>query len=189
VHVAPPAPGLAAATVDPALLAGDAVIPKGLEQDSGTFLATLPAGLIPSQFPAYAARVCGERPYCKFMAWGSKAETPPSLPVTPGQQRTMAFSYLRDQAYGFDKALWNCAVFKGLAPNQCMKAQLSITMAPVPPADMKYDATPGSVLRAIAGAPTKPAGPDPLTGVRRKSAEPAPMVEQPKVEPTPAPKE
>jgi spore germination cell wall hydrolase CwlJ-like protein len=180
--------------VDPALLATDAVIPKGLEQDSGTFISTLPTGLIPSQLPAYAARVCGDRPYCKFMAWSSKAETPGGLPVTPGQQRTMAFSYLRDQAYGFDKALWNCTIYKGLAPNQCMKAQLSITMAPVPPADMKYDSSPGSVLRAIAGAGRerpKVTEPDPLTGIRRKVAEPASMsgtaVPAPKATPTPVP--
>jgi spore germination cell wall hydrolase CwlJ-like protein len=182
VHGSPMETENAPVGLDPALLASDAVIPKGLEQDSSTFLATLPAGLIAAQFPAYAARVCGERLYCKFMAWGSKADTPPALPVTPGQQRTMAFSYLRDRAYGFDKALWNCTVYKGLAPSQCMKAQLSITMAPVPSGELKYDSAPGSVLRAIAGGQLKadrPAEPDPLTGVRRKAAEPAPMVEQP----------
>jgi hypothetical protein len=182
-----------AAVIDPALL-GDAVIPKGLEQDSGSFLVTLDPRLVPAQFPVLAAKTCSERPYCKFMAWSSKAATPATLPVTPQQQRVMSFSYLRDRAYGFEKALWNCTEYKGLQPNQCMKAQLAITMAPVPPADMKYDSTPGSVLRAIAGAsapPIRPTGPDPLTGVRRKAepAAPVPMLgNTTAVEPRPAAK-
>lgn len=175
-----------AAGLDPAALTGDVVMPKGLDADSGSFLVTLDPKLSQDQFPALAARVCGERPYCKFMAWTKKAETPAMLPVSPQQQRTMAFSYLRDRAYGFEKALWNCALYPGLPNTQCMKAQLSITMAPVPPSSMTYDSSPGSVLRAIAGADranatangtaapppvvrTRPTGPDPLTGVRRKA--------------------
>ncbi len=176
-----------AAGLDPAALLGDVVVPKGLEQDSGSFLVTLDPKLTQDQFPAVAARVCGDRPYCKFMSWAKKAETPAMLPVSPQQQRTMAFSYLRDRAYGFEKALWNCNAYKGLPVNQCMKAQLSITMAPVPPANMQYDSSPGSVLRAIAGADqpavppsavrTRPTGPDPLTGVRRKAdVGPVPMM-------------
>ncbi|WP_326524128.1 cell wall hydrolase [Sphingomonas sp.] len=170
--------GLTTATLDPALLEG-AAIPKGLEQDSGTFLVTLDARLAPESFPALAQRACGDRPYCKFMAWSSKAATPAALPVTPVQQRAMSFSYLRDRAYGFEKPLWNCTEYKRPEPNQCMKAQVSITMAPPPTTDFTYDATPGSALRAIAGAagspPARPSGPDPLTGVRRKTDPDAPV--------------
>jgi spore germination cell wall hydrolase CwlJ-like protein len=173
------AAGLSTAMLDPAML-GDAAVPKGLEQDTNTFLVTLDAMMPAESMPAFAARTCGERPYCKFMAWGSKATTPAALPVTPVQQQAMSFSYLRDRAYGFEKSLWNCREFKRSEPNQCMKAQVSITMAPPPPTSFTYDSTPGSAIRAIAGAPpgasvVKPGTPDPLTGVRRR-AEPAPPV-------------
>ncbi|MES2337627.1 MAG: cell wall hydrolase [Pseudomonadota bacterium] len=182
------AAGLSTALLDPALMETGA-IPKGLEQDTNTFLVTLDAKLAPESLPALAARACGDRPYCKFMAWSSKAATPAALPVTPVQQRAMSFSYLRDRAYGFEKALWNCAEFKRAEPTQCMKAQVSITMAPPPPTNFTYDATPGSALRAIAGAPpgasvVKPSTPDPLTGVRRKSDPTAPV---PMGDPAPPP--
>ncbi|SOB87721.1 Cell wall hydrolase CwlJ, involved in spore germination [Sphingomonas guangdongensis] len=163
------AAGLLTATLDPALL-GDAALPKELAADTNTFLVTLDQRQAAETFPALAARACGERPYCKFMAWTSKAATPAALPVTPVQQRAMSFSYLRDQAFGFEKALWNCQEFKRPEPTQCMKAQLSITMAAPPPTSFSYDATPGSALKGIAAAlPTAPAEPDPLTGVRRRS--------------------
>jgi spore germination cell wall hydrolase CwlJ-like protein len=182
------AAGMTTATLDPTLL-GDTPIAKGLEQDTNTFLVTLDGKLAPEAFPALAAKSCGERPYCKFMSWTSKAATPAALPVTPVQQRAMSFSYLRDRAFGFEKALWNCTEFKRAEPGQCMKAQVSISMAPPPPTNFTYDATPGSAIRAIAGAApgasvVKSAAPDPLTGVRRK-AEPAAPV--PMTEPAPAP--
>ncbi len=186
-RVAAEAAGLSTAMLDPTLL-GDATIPKGLEQDTNTFLVTLDAKLAPESFPTLAAKSCGDRAYCKFMAWTSKPATPAALPVTAVQQRAMSFSYLRDRAYGFEKALWNCGEFKRPEANQCMKAQVSITMAPPPPTNFTYDATPGSAIRAIAGAPpgasvVKPGGPDPLTGVRRRS-EPAAPVSM--TDPTPA---
>jgi len=160
--------GLLTATLDPSLL-GDATIPKGLEQDTDTFLVALDAKLGAEAFPTLAMRACGDRPYCKFMAWTSKAGTPATLPVTPVQQRAMSFSYLRDRAYGFEKALWNCTEFKRAETSQCMKAQVSITMAAPPPTNFTYDSTPGSAIRAIAGATApRPTGPDPLTGVRRR---------------------
>ena len=182
------AAGLSTAMLDPTLL-GDTAIPKGLEQDTNTFLVTLDARLAPESLPALAAKSCGDRPYCKFMAWSSKAATPAALPVTPVQQRAMSFSYLRDRAYGFEKALWNCGEFKRAEANQCMKAQVSITMAPPPPTNFTYDSTPGSAIRAIAGAPpgpsvVRPTDPDPLTGVRRR-ADPAAPVSM--ADPAPAP--
>ncbi|MBM3927210.1 MAG: cell wall hydrolase [Sphingomonadales bacterium] len=181
------AAGAVTAQLDPSVL-GDATIPAGLEQDTNTFLVTLDPKLAPEQFPTLAQRACGERPYCKFMAWNAKASTPAALPISPVQQRAMSFSYLRDRAFGFEKSLWNCTEFKRPVQNECMKAQVSMTMAPPPTAGAPYDPVPGGALRAIAGAPpagttTKSAGPEPLTGVRRKgdpatpatSATPAPV--------------
>jgi spore germination cell wall hydrolase CwlJ-like protein len=198
-----PAHLLPGGTVDPLAqgeagmaLPGSVAIPTGLEQDQNAFLVTLDPKLAPEMFPTLAHKACGDRPYCKFMAWTNKAATPATLPVSPTQQRVMSFSYLRDRAFGFEKALWNCTEFKRAETRQCMKAQVSISMAPAPPTNFTYDAAPGSALRAIAGAvnaaappvvPTQPAGPDPLTGVRRKpNTAPVPMGERPAPVFTPA---
>lgn len=168
--------GMATAQFDPSMLS-DVEAPTGLGQDTNTFLVTLNPRLAPEQFSALAENACGVRPYCKFMAWSAKAGTPAALPITPIQQRAMAFSYLRDRASGFEKALWNCTEFKRAAPNECMKAQVSMTMAapPPPPAADPPAATAGRppAGAAPAAAVAKPAVPDPLAGVRRKGDAPA----------------
>lgn len=156
------AAGLATATIDPAVLPDTVATPTGLEADTNTFLVTLDPKLAPEQFPALAQRACGERPYCKVMAWSAKASTPAALPISPIQQRAMSFSYLRDRAFNFEKALWNCGEFQRALPNECMKAQVSLTLAPVTPV---ASPTPATSLRG--------AGPEPLAGVRRKGDMPA----------------
>ncbi len=134
--------------------------------DSGTFLVTLKPSHGADILPALAQASCGDRPYCKFMAWTDKAATPAALPVTPVQQRAMSFSYLRDRSMGFEKALWNCAEFKRPEPGQCMKAQL---LAPAP------------AVAPVAVA--KPAGPEPLAGVRRKGETPPSAAPEPAATP------
>jgi spore germination cell wall hydrolase CwlJ-like protein len=169
--------GLETAVLDPAVL-GDTALPKGLEGDTNTFLVTLDAKLAPEAFPALAERACGDRPYCKFMAWTVKAATPAALPVTPVQQRAMSFSYLRDRSFGFEKALWNCAEFKRPETVQCMKASVSMSMAAPAPGSFTTDPGIGSATRTTAGAAApdaRPGTPDPLTGVRRKSDPAAPV--------------
>jgi spore germination cell wall hydrolase CwlJ-like protein len=175
--------------VDGVIAGGDAgVLPVVLEQDKDTFVVTLDPAAPPETFFQLAMESCGKRIFCKFMAWSSRAATPAALPITPVQQRAMSFSYLRDRAFNFERALWNCAEFKRPEPTQCMKAQPAITMAAPPPTNFSYDATPGSALKGIAGALPKavPAGVDPLTGVRRKGdpAAPVPMTGPPPVSPT-----
>ncbi len=145
----------------------DAAVPRGLEQDQNSFLVTLDPKFLAEDFPAVALKACGDRPYCKFMAWTSKAATPATLPMTPVQQRAMSFSYLRDRAFGFDKALWNCNEFKRREPVQCMKAQLTMTMAAPPPAFNPATALRGQTPGG-APAPAGAAGVEPLAGVRRK---------------------
>jgi hypothetical protein len=86
------------------------------------------------------------------MAWPAKTKAPASGAITPAEIATMAFSYLRDTANGYDKALWNCDTFKRADKGQCMKR----TPVPAKPAIV--------VPPALA---TKPV-PDGLAGVRRK---------------------
>ena len=169
--------GLTTAALDPAMLpTGDMAI--GIAQDTNTFLVTLDPKLAPEAFPALAARACGERPYCKFMAWSAKASTPAALPVTPIQQRAMSFSYLRDRATGFEKSLWNCTEFRRPLANECMKAQVSLTIAPAP--------APAATGAEAGAAVSK--GPEPLTGVRRKSEPAAPVPAATPAAPPPPPR-
>jgi len=140
--------------VDPATIPASAVPPPMTVESGGTaegnnFMLTLPKGMSADAFAALAIRTCGERNYCKFMAWADPKQTPSKLPLTGAQVSTMSFSYLRDQSQGFAKALWNCAQFKRPSPVQCMRAQPPVTPPAVAPA-------------VEAKLPT------PLTGVRRK---------------------
>ena len=190
---------------DVATLAADAAnvllpeglaVPQSLAQDANTFLVTLDPKLGPEMYPALALKACGDRPFCKFMAWTDKAATPAALPITPVQQRMMSFSYLRDRAFNFEKTLWNCGEFKNTQPTQCMKAQVSITMVPPAAGAAPSGANPGFDLRSVAGGvsgsiapppvvPTRPTAPEPLAGVRRKTA-PAAVPAAPAPSPTPA---
>ena len=79
----------------------------------------------------------------------------------------MAFSYLRDKANGYDKALWNCDTFKRPDNSQCMKREPVLAKPAI--------VTPPPII-------AKPI-PDGLAGVRRKG-EPAP-VSTPSATPSP----
>jgi hypothetical protein len=146
-----------------ALLADKAAPLQPVADRDSTFLQLLPRGVVPDQWPAFASRLCGDRPYCKVLAWTDGR--PAALPLTAGQQERMAFSYLRDRPNGFEKPLWNCAQVPRANQGQCMKVQV-------------YQ--PGAV-RDPARDPIVPRGPAMLEGVRRKATPPGP----PSAPPTP----
>jgi spore germination cell wall hydrolase CwlJ-like protein len=166
----PGAVGTDGAFIDPASIPESAVPPAMASEggDANNFMLTLPKGMNPDAFAALAIRTCGERPYCKFMAWTDARQTPTKLPLSSAQVGAMSFSYLRDETQGFAKALWNCQQFRRPSPVQCMRAQLPETAtAPVP-------------------AATPAPGPTPLSGVRRK--EPAVTFTGTAPQPSPTPR-
>ncbi|HVI99672.1 MAG TPA: cell wall hydrolase [Sphingomonas sp.] len=167
VGLAMGAPG----TVDAALL-DNAVLPSATAADPDSFLVTLDKSIAPATYPALAARTCGARPYCKFMAWTDPAAAAKKLPLTPQQVAAMSFSYLRDTANGYDKPLWNCGEFERPQPNQCMKVQVLVPTTPKKVEDIFLrDLGPDTAPIPMAGAPAKPT-PTPLAGVRRKDEPP-----------------
>lgn len=116
------APGIAA---DRALAAGLKIAPP-LAGDSDTIIATLDTTISLADLPAIAAAKCGDRAYCKFMAWRSTgaSATPTKLPLAIEEIRSMAFSYRRDQKLGIERSLWNCTVYPRSDRRDCMKPQL-----------------------------------------------------------------
>ena len=146
-------------------VAADAPLPLHVVGDSNSFLLTLDADTMsPDGFPVFAARMCGDRAYCKVMGWIDPAKTPTSLPLQPTQVASMSFSYLRDRNRGYDKPLWNCREFRRPAANQCMKAQTFLTTARlVEMLKADEEAGPASGL-----PPHVPMLSDGLAGVRRK---------------------
>ena len=169
--------------IDPATIPDSAVpAAAGTGLDANHFLVVLDRKMNPDAFAALAIKTCGERLYCKFMAWTDPKLKPAKLPATPAQTGALSFSYLRDQAQGYAKALWNCQQFKRPSPIQCMRVQPPLTpvTAAAPPA--------GTPLPDARG----PAGPALLTGVRRKN-DAAPAAARPPVSftvtlPKPTPK-
>lgn len=155
-----------------------------LASDPNTFLTTVDPAQPPEALRALALQACGERPTCKVMGWSDVGAMGFTVPLAPEQIAALSFSFLRDRANGYEKALWNCAEFKNIPAASCMKRQ-ALRAVPVEPAAA------APVIPAPAATPTpEPARPAPavraapaeLGGVRRKVA-PAPA---PTPTPTPA---
>jgi spore germination cell wall hydrolase CwlJ-like protein len=95
-----------------------------LASDPNTYLITLDPRMAADEFLNLAMTLCGERPYCKVMAWSDKTATATAWPLLPAQMTTMSFSYLRDlrqPTHPFDRALWNCVDFRRVDSKQCMR--------------------------------------------------------------------
>jgi hypothetical protein len=166
------------AEIDSATIAGTGGGPQALSIDPNSFLVTLDPRAGADSFAQVAAKACGSRDYCKLMAWTDKARTPKGLPLGQAQISTMAFSYLRDKARGYEKALWNCAQFKRASKGECMKLQVLGTPAAVLPAPGTKPLTtaPGTPPPAAVNFTLKPVAPDGLGGVRKKENPPKPVV-------------
>ncbi len=136
--------------------------------DGDTILVALPRNQTADGLTSLAAQACGDKPFCRYMAWtdGSKAAT--SLPLAPAQIAALGFSYLRDRSSNYEKSLWNCRQFKRADPTQCMKLQATLTAVPVPAA----------IVPAAAE----------LNGVRRKTVVAAPPPQTPPSTPAATPK-
>lgn len=121
-----------AALADATLLATALVggQPQPMANDPDGFLVTLPGEISPDMYPALAARTCGDKRRCRFLAWASRSQTPAQLPLNAEQIANMTFSYQRDRAAGLDRTLWNCRNTKRADPNQCMRQQVSLTAMP-----------------------------------------------------------
>jgi hypothetical protein len=146
------------------------ILPKPLAGDANSFLVTLDPVLRPGDYAAFANRLCGDRGACKLLAWTDRADTPAALPATQAQIERMAFSYLRDRARGYERALWNCDRYTRPDPAQCMKARI---VAPVRRVEtLRLDSVaPGD--RTGLGLPERPAAKDApadLSGIRRAPA-------------------
>ncbi|NCP12126.1 MAG: cell wall hydrolase [Sphingomonadales bacterium] len=87
-----------------------------------TIFVAAPSSSTPASLRALALAQCGKRDYCKLFGWTDSAAVPINGELTASARQSMAFSYLRDQRSGFERALFNCARFAGLEPRNCMKS-------------------------------------------------------------------
>jgi hypothetical protein len=86
-----------------------------------------------------AQSACTGKQYCKVMMWVEGAWVPTALPITDSQLNRLSFSYLRNVGSGYDKALWNCAVYEKADPDNCMVARTNERQ----PLDRNAKALPG----------------------------------------------
>ncbi|WP_293845931.1 hypothetical protein [Sphingopyxis sp.] len=109
--------------VDANAAVGDARVVVGAGEATGrdTIYTQLDRRAAPESFVTTALRLCGEKPYCKFMGWTNPMLKPDSDAMSDTQRAAMTFSYLRDDKSGFEKALWNCSEYKRDDVRQCMK--------------------------------------------------------------------
>ena len=111
------------APVDANAAVGEAKIVPGAGESAGrdTIYIQLDRKAAPESFVTTALRLCGDKPYCKFMGWTNPMLKPDSDAMNDTQRAAMSFSYLRDDKAGFEKALWNCSEYKRDDVRQCMK--------------------------------------------------------------------
>ncbi|KTE17736.1 cell wall hydrolase [Sphingopyxis sp. H115] len=109
--------------VDANAAVGEARIVTGAGESAGrdTIYTQLDRKAAPESFVTTALRLCGDKPYCKFMGWTNPTLKPDSDAMSDTQRAAMSFSYLRDDKAGFEKALWNCSEYKRDDARQCMK--------------------------------------------------------------------
>jgi Cell Wall Hydrolase len=89
----------------------------------GQFLLRVNSTSSPSALQALAEQTCGTRAYCKVLGWTDANELPRGFPVSDSSLSSLSFSYLRDTSRGFEKALFNCRVYAGADPRQCMRGR------------------------------------------------------------------
>lgn len=111
------------AGVDANAAVGEARVVVGAGEAAGrdTIYTQLDRKAAPESFVTTALRLCGDKPYCKFMGWTNPVLKPDSDAMSDTQRAAMTFSYLRDDKAGFEKALWNCSEYKRDDVRQCMK--------------------------------------------------------------------
>ena len=121
--IAPTLDGAALTSANPVL--GEVDVKRDTAAVSGTsretLLVVLDRRATADAFVAYALRVCGTRDYCKLFGWTNPLLKPGSEAMTDIQRTAMSFSYLRNEADGFEKALWNCTEYPRDDAKQCMK--------------------------------------------------------------------
>jgi hypothetical protein len=103
-----------------------------------------------------AQSACVGKQYCKVMMWVEGAWVPSALPVTDAQLNRLSFSYLRNVGSGYDKALWNCALYTKADPDNCMISRTNERQpldrnAKAFPAKPKQTQSPVAVTEPIAG--------------------------------------
>lgn len=141
----------------------------GVEGNNGEFIIEIDRGADASFLPSIAERICGNRDYCKLIAWTNAAQMPTSFPVGEAAIATSSFSYLRNRAQNFEKSLWNCAQFSRTDRKQCMRKRVVIEGRPedlIPVEPDVAEPSPPKVEAAEATKPASPAAPQP-TGRRR----------------------
>ena len=111
------------AAVDANAAVGEAHVVAGAGETVGrdSIYAQLDRKVTPESFVTTALRLCGDKPYCKFMGWTNPTLKPDSDAMSDTQRAAMSFSYLRDDKAGFEKALWNCSEYQRDDVRQCMK--------------------------------------------------------------------
>lgn len=98
-----------------------AVVPRQNRMLGDTIILTLERGQPPATFPALAQAACAGRNYCKVMGWTNPQLTPESEAMSEMARASMSFSYLRDEARGLERVLWNCDEFQREQQSQCMR--------------------------------------------------------------------
>ncbi len=113
--------GIALATANGAEPAPLPQQPEVFDKSKDTFFIYVDPRTEGTLLAETAERTCGTRDYCKVMGWTNRRSMPASGSVDDKALDNLAFSYLRNRYQGFEKALWNCTIFKRIDKRQCIR--------------------------------------------------------------------
>ncbi len=116
------------------------------DQERGQFILRLDPALDPLQLPLLAQQACGARDYCKVLGWSDPKTMPKGFPIAEDKLASMSFSYLRIKGQGFEKALWNCAVFPRPDKKQCIRERIVVEKPFVGPKRSKDSEAPSPAI-------------------------------------------
>lgn len=70
-----------------------------------------------------ARKLCGDSTFCQVSGWTDDQLRARGFPFTDREAAGVVFSYNVNRNTGYDRPLWDCRVFTGIGPEQCLAPQ------------------------------------------------------------------
>lgn len=84
------------------------------------FAMIIPEAASPATFEGLAKEQCGDRSFCKVLAWTDKARAARAMPMTEREVDALAFAYTINRANDMEELVWDCRKFPQPDPINCI---------------------------------------------------------------------
>jgi len=95
--------------------------PKFEKITKGQVYAMLADPAMPAEkYLDYAKAKCVGQEWCKVMGWTDAKNKASAMPMLQREVDAQVFDYTLNRSTDLEQALWNCRVFKGKLPTECL---------------------------------------------------------------------